>query len=87
MPGIGLSQLPLILSWAVTIHKSQGSTLDYAIINIGKDIFEAGQTYVALSRLRALSGLFIEHFSIKSIMINPKVQEFYKSNLFDSKNE
>jgi len=85
VPGIGLSQLPLILSWAVTIHKSQGSTLDYAVVNIGKDIFEAGQTYVALSRLKSLSGLFIEHFSIKSIMINPKVQEFYKSSLFESK--
>ena len=86
IPGIGLEQLPLILSWAVTIHKSQGSTLDYAVVNIGKDIFEAGQTYVALSRLRSLSGLFIEHFSINSIKINPKVQDFYKSNLFAEKN-
>ena len=87
IPGVGIAQLPLILSWAVTIHKSQGSTLDYAIVNIGKDIFEAGQTYVALSRLKAISGLFIEHFSPGRIRINPKVQDFYKSNLFDAKND
>ena len=51
---------------------------DYAKINIGKDIFEAGQSYVALSRLRDISGLYIEHFCPEKIIVNLKVVEFYK---------
>lgn len=78
VPGFALEQLPLILSWAVTIHKSQGCSLDYAKINIGEDIFEAGQSYVALSRLKSIDGLYIEHFSPEKIKINQKVAEFYK---------
>jgi ATP-dependent DNA helicase PIF1 len=82
VPGFALEQIPLILSWAVTIHKSQGCSLDYAKINIGEDIFEAGQSYVALSRLKDINGLFIETFSPEKIRINKKVMDFYK--LFNS---
>ena len=79
IPGIGISQIPLILSWALTIHKSQGSTLDAAEIDVGSGIFECGQTYVALSRVKSLNGLYLTSFDAKRIRINKKVKEFYES--------
>ena len=77
IPGIGVSQVPLILAWALTIHKSQGSTLDVAEIDAGRSIFECGQTYVALSRVKGLEGLYLTSFDVSKIKINKKVQEFY----------
>ena len=50
-------QIPLILSWAVTIHKAQGLTLDDVRIDLGRGAFAPGQTHVALSRARTLEGL------------------------------
>lgn len=79
IPGIGVSQVPLILSWALTIHKSQGATLDAAEIDVGSGIFECGQTYVALSRVKSLEGLYLTSFDAKRIRINKKVKEFYES--------
>ena len=79
IPGIGISQIPLILSWALTIHKSQGATLDAAEIDIGSGIFECGQTYVALSRVKSLNGLYLTSFDAKRIRIHKKVKEFYES--------
>ena len=52
IPCVAISQIPLIYAWAITIHKAQGLTLDMGLINIGDGIFECGQTYVALSRIR-----------------------------------
>jgi ATP-dependent DNA helicase PIF1 len=78
IPGIGVSQIPLILSWALTIHKSQGATLDIAEIDVGSGIFECGQTYVALSRVKSLEGLYLTSFDASRIKINRKVQEFYE---------
>ena len=46
---IGVAQIPLILAWALTIHKAQGTTLEVAEIDVGNNVFECGQTYVALS--------------------------------------
>lgn len=69
-------QVPLALAWCSTIHKSQGQSLDCVKINIGKGIFEYGQTYVALSRARNLEGLFIEEFDPKRIKVHPKVLEY-----------
>jgi ATP-dependent DNA helicase PIF1 len=74
---VGLMQLPLIYSWAITIHKSQGLTLDYAIIDIGSNIFADGQTYVALSRVRCLEGLYLTSFDYSKIKCNPLVKKFY----------
>ncbi len=79
IPGIGVSQIPLILSWALTIHKCQGATLEAAEIDVGSGIFECGQTYVALSRVKSLDGLYLTSFDPRRIRINKKVQEFYQS--------
>jgi ATP-dependent DNA helicase PIF1 len=93
IPGIGVSQLPLILAWALTIHKSQGATLDIAEIDAGSGIFECGQTYVALSRVKSLEGLYLTSFDASKIKVNRKVQEFYlslekpKDNKKDAVNE
>jgi ATP-dependent DNA helicase PIF1 len=77
IPGIGISQIPLILAWALTIHKSQGATLDMAEIDVGNNIFECGQTYVALSRVKSLDGLYLTSFDVNKIRINKKVKDFY----------
>jgi ATP-dependent DNA helicase PIF1 len=77
IPGIGVSQVPLILAWALTIHKSQGSTLDIAEIDAGSGIFECGQTYVALSRVKSLEGLYLSSFDASKVRISKKVQDFY----------
>lgn len=53
------TQYPLILSWAVTIHKSQGKTFNKVIVDMGAGAFAHGQTYVALSRCTTLSGLVL----------------------------
>jgi ATP-dependent DNA helicase PIF1 len=78
IPGIGVSQIPLILAWALTIHKAQGSTLELAEVDAGSGIFECGQTYVALSRVKSLEGLYLSSFDARRIRINKKVQDFYE---------
>lgn len=77
IPGIGVSQIPLILAWALTIHKSQGATMDAAEIDVGSGIFECGQTYVALSRVKSLDGLYLTSFDPEKIRINKSVKDFY----------
>ena len=79
IPGIGVSQVPLILAWALTIHKSQGSTLVTAEIDVGSGIFECGQTYVALSRIQSLNGLYLSEFQPHKIRASPQVLAFYES--------
>ena len=74
---IGVAQIPLIYAWAITIHKAQGLTLDAAIMDIGRNIFEYGQTYVAISRVKTLAGLYLTNFDYTKIAANPKVKRFY----------
>lgn len=59
--------LPLILSWASTVHKMQGCTVDHAVIYLGSRLFAAGQAYVALSRVRSLDGIRIEELDCSKL--------------------
>lgn len=69
-------QIPLRLAWSITIHKSQGLTFDYAIVDASHS-FAPGQTYVALSRCRSLDGLVLESpLSPSAIMTDPAVNAF-----------
>ncbi len=76
--GLVFKYIPLKYSWAITIHKCQGMTLDLCIIDIGNDIFEEGQSYVALSRMRSLDGLFIKKLDINKINTSDVAKRFYK---------
>lgn len=76
-PKYGITQFPLILAWAITIHKSQGMTLDLAEINAGSSIFACGQTYVAMSRVKTLAGLCLTSFDPGRVKINRRVLDFY----------
>jgi ATP-dependent DNA helicase PIF1 len=74
-----IEQFPFILAYALSIHKVQGCTLDYAIIDIGHSVFEENMSYVALSRVRNLQGLFLLNFQPYKIMPSKEALEFYDS--------
>ena len=70
-------QIPLRLAWAVTIHKSQGQTYDEVVIDMGRGAFSPGQTYVALSRVRSLDGLYLTRaIRMNDIMVDNDVLRF-----------
>ncbi|TLD04963.1 uncharacterized protein PgNI_09539 [Pyricularia grisea] len=69
-------QVPLILAWALSIHKAQGQTLERVKVDLGK-IFEKGQAYVALSRATSQEGLQVLKFDKNKVMAHPRVVQFY----------
>ena len=72
------SQIPLMLAYSITIHKSQSLTLDNAVLDL-EDCFCDHQIYVALSRLRSLNGLYLKSFNPLKITINQKMNKFIQS--------
>lgn len=68
-------QIPLVLAWSITVHKSQGMTIDYIEIDCSR-IFEYGQLYVAMSRARTWKHLILKNFDKKYIMANPDVVQW-----------
>lgn len=68
-------QIPLMLAYSVTIHKSQSLTLDSAILDLA-DCFCDHQIYVALSRLKSLNGLYLKSFNKDKISVNKKMRDF-----------
>ena len=77
-----ITQIPLRLAWAITIHKSQGMTLDAAEIDLG-DAFEPGMGYVALSRVRSLNGLKLMNLNEMALRVHPKIlqhDQVFKDN-------
>jgi len=79
-----ISQIPLRLAWAITVHKSQGMSLDAAVIDLS-NAFEFGQGYVALSRVRTLEGLFLEGFNNRALMLHPDI--VHADAIFRAKSE
>ena len=73
-----IEQVPLRLAWAITVHKSQGMSLDAAVMDLS-DVFEYGQGYVALSRVRTLRGIYLHGMNQKSLQVHPEIVEVDES--------
>jgi hypothetical protein len=69
-----ITQIPLRLAWAITVHKSQGMSLDAAVMDLSQ-VFEFGQGYVALSRVRRLSGLYLLGINEHALKVHPEILE------------
>jgi len=73
-----ITQIPLKVAYAISAHKAQGMTLDCAEIDLS-NVFTYGQTYVALSRVRNLNGLYLKNYNKSKIKSHPKAVKFYKN--------
>ena len=76
--------MPIKLAYAITIHKSQGSTIDYLEISLGSKIFESGQSYTALSRGKKLENIKIIDLHPASFRVNEKVLKWFNDNFMNS---
>jgi len=79
-----ITQIPLRLAWAITVHKSQGMSLDAAVMDLQKT-FEFGQGYVALSRVRRLSGLYLLGYNQKAFLTHPAM--CYQDQVFRKRSQ
>ena len=77
-PYIVVSFMPLKLAWAITIHSSQGMTIDALEVDLGKDVFAFGQAYTGLSRARSLSSVKISNVVATSFITSPTVKKFFQ---------
>ena len=75
---VGIAFMPLKLAYAISIHKSQGASIDYLEIDLGDDIFISGQLYTAISRSTNIKNLRLINFSESSLIKNKKIKNFYK---------
>lgn len=75
-PVCAIVQYPVVLAYATTIHKAQGATMDELCVDLSS-LWEPGQAYVALSRLRKLDGLHLRRWSRRSVIVDPEVVAFY----------
>ena len=74
---VSYDYMPLKLAWGLTIHKSQGMSLDLVELSLDTSIFVEGQAYVAMSRARTLEGVSLRAFHKECVKVNPEVQFFY----------
>lgn len=82
-----ITQVPLRLAWAITVHKSQGMSMDAAVMDLSQ-VFEFGQGYVALSRVRRLSGLYLLGLNENAFKVSPEVLHqdiLFKKNSAEAK--
>jgi hypothetical protein len=72
------TQFPLMLAWAVTIHKSQGKTLENVLVDLGTGAFDFGQVYVALSRCRSIEGVRLKRpLRTTDVKCDPRIKRLY----------
>ena len=81
-----ISQVPLRLAWAITVHKSQGMSLDEMVVDL-RDAFDYGMGYVALSRVRSLSGMELLGLNKMSLQVNPEIVEKDKEYIKQSEED
>ena len=75
-------QFPIKLGWAVTIHKSQGLTLESCSVDLGLGAFATGQAYVALSRCKNLNSLHLQReLKVSDALVDPDIIDFHRNNL------